>query len=116
MIRNGLLSADEPSTWTDLNGHERPTPKIRGRLKFGKIPLHWALRVFVLLRDEYRCCLCGSVCASGDPRVSRLVLDHIISRRNGGSHHPLNLQAVCVSCNARKSSLVDSKVVSGERV
>lgn len=30
-------------------------------------------------------------------------------RRNGGSHHPSNLQCLCDPCNARKAGLVDSK-------
>ena len=39
-----------------------------------------------------------------------LVADHIVSRKNGGEHHPNNLQAMCQSCNSKKSGLVDSKV------
>ena len=109
------------STWTDHLGVTRPTPTILGRLKF-RIPLHAALRAFVHHRDGFACCICGVVApdvpanydgrnAAGRGYGPRLLLvaDHIVSRRNGGSHHPSNLQTLCESCNARKSGLVDSK-------
>jgi 5-methylcytosine-specific restriction endonuclease McrA len=74
-------------------------PTIRGRLKM-RIPCHRALRDFVLWRDK-KCQRCGA--------TDDLVADHIVSRRNGGSHHPLNLQALCQSCNSAKAGLVDAK-------
>lgn len=87
------------ATWTDHNGKEWKVPTIRGRLKM-KIPCHRALREFVIARDKV-CQWCGS---SND-----LVADHIVSRRNGGAHHPDNLQALCQSCNSRKVGLVDAR-------
>ncbi|WP_196015297.1 HNH endonuclease [Klebsiella variicola] len=71
------------------------------------VPCHRALRDFVLWRDGYKCRHCGS-----EDRI-KLVADHIMSRRNGGSHHPDNMQCLCDSCNARKSSLVDAKFQPG---
>jgi 5-methylcytosine-specific restriction endonuclease McrA len=35
--------------------------------------------------------------------------DHIVSRRNGGSHHPDSLRVLCDSCNAAKTGLVDAR-------
>lgn len=107
-------------TWTDHLGVARPTPTIVGRLKF-RIPLHAALRAFVMHRDGFRCVGCGVqgvdvppdydgrhvIGAPGAARV--LVADHIVSRRNGGSHHPDNLQTLCEPCNAAKAGLVDAK-------
>lgn len=87
--------------WTDDFGVTRPVPQIKGRLKCGKIPGHAALRAFVIRRDGGKCVECGS--------ARRLVADHILSRRNGGSHHPDNLRCLCESCNARKAALVDAK-------
>lgn len=87
--------------WTDDLGVTRPVPQIKGRLKCGKIPGHAALREYVIRRDGSKCVECGS--------TTRLVADHILSRRNGGSHHPSNLRCLCESCNARKASLVDAK-------
>lgn len=66
-----------------------------------KILSHWMLREFVIRRDGGRCRSCGA--------TDDLIADHIVSRRNGGSHHPDNMQCLCQSCNSRKSAVVDSK-------
>lgn len=87
-------------TWTDDRGRAWKVPTIRGRLKCGKVPLHRELREYVIRRDV-SCRWCGS--------TEDLVADHIVSRRNGGSHHPDNLQALCQSCNSRKVGLVDAR-------
>ncbi len=88
-------------TWTDHFGRTWKVPQIIGRLKCGKIPGHRALRDFVIWRAAGICELCGIADAT--------VADHKLSRRNGGTHHPDNLQASCESCNARKASIVDAK-------
>lgn len=95
----GVLASEAPPTWTDLNGVERPTPQIIGRLKPGKVRSHRALRELVVARDG-SCRWCGA--------TVDLIADHIISRRNGGAHHPLNFQALCQRCNSRKVGLVDA--------
>lgn len=87
-------------TWIDHAGREWIEPQIKGRLKM-RIPAHKALREFVIFRDGGLCVTCGS--------SQRLVADHILSRRNGGRHHPDNMQCLCESCNARKVGLVDAK-------
>lgn len=88
-----------PVFWTDQYGRQWKVPTILGRLKM-RIPCHRALRDFVINRDK--CCkMCGA--------TENLVADHILSRRNGGSHHPDNMQALCASCNAIKASTVDRK-------
>jgi 5-methylcytosine-specific restriction endonuclease McrA len=108
-------------TWTDDLGVVWKVPTIRGRLKF-KIRCHAALRAFVFRRDGYRCRQCG---AQGgpipeaydgrqtipmlDPALWCLVLDHVVSRRNGGRHHPDNLVTLCDRCNSAKAGLVDAK-------
>ena len=97
----GLLAKDAPATWTDHEGRTWQTPQIIGRLKPGKCPGHAALRASVIQRDGGKCCWCGS--------TASLVADHIISRRNGGAHHPNNLRALCDSCNAAKAGLVDTR-------
>jgi 5-methylcytosine-specific restriction endonuclease McrA len=88
-----------PATWTDHNGRFWKTPTILGRLKM-RVPCHSALRDFVIRRDCV-CKWCGA--------KENLIADHIVSRRNGGSHHPDNLQALCQPCNSRKVSLIDKK-------
>jgi len=87
-------------TWTDQHGREWKTPQINGRLKT-RSPGHRALREFVIWRDGGECRRCGA--------RSDLVADHVVSRRNGGSHHPSNLQCLCQPCNARKAGREDAK-------
>ena len=88
--------------WVDHTGTVWKLPACVGKLNCSKIPMHGALREFVLWRDKV-CQWCGS---SED-----LVADHIVSHRNGGAHHPGNLQALCQRCNSRKSALVDSMLI-----
>lgn len=86
--------------WTDHNGKAWIVPQIKGRLKF-RIPAHAALRGFVLYRAGHKCEQCAG--------TVNLVADHIVSRRNGGAHHPDNLQCLCRVCNTRKVGQIDSK-------
>jgi 5-methylcytosine-specific restriction endonuclease McrA len=86
-------------TWTDHAGKNWRVPMIKDRLRCHQIAGHAALKAHVICRDGGRCLQCG---ASDD-----LVLDHIISRRNGGTHHPDNLQALCKPCNDAKSNYQD---------
>lgn len=89
-----------PRFWVDHNGVYWKVPTIIGRLK-SRIPCHRALREYVIHRDGYKCMICSS--------TENLVADHILSRRNGGEHHPDNMQCLCQSCNCRKAGLVDAK-------
>ena len=91
--------------WTDAHGKRWAVPRIKGRLKPGKVPGHAALRAFIIERDNGRCKLCGA--AAEDTKLGCLVVDHIVSRRNGGSHHPSNLRALCDPCNASKAGSED---------
>jgi len=107
-----------PQFWIDSRGASWPVLTIRGRIKF-RYPAALALRVHVFTRDRFTCQVCGETAKlAGEydgseppalPSGRHLVLDHVLSRRNGGSHHPGNLQALCDACNARKASLVDAK-------
>lgn len=96
-------------TWMDVRGGLHRTPQIAGRLKCGKVPLHARLRSHVIERDGRRCSWCG-VAESAAP--GGLVADHRLSRRNGGTHHPDNLVAMCQRCNSRKVGLYDAKGLS----
>jgi 5-methylcytosine-specific restriction endonuclease McrA len=51
----------------------------------------------VFARDGRTCRYCGS---DEEP----LHIDHIISRKRGGTHELENLQVLCKPCNLRKSS------------
>ena len=95
-----------PEFWTDEHGRSWKTPTIIGRLKCGKIAGHRALREYVIRRDQW-CQWCGN--------DYDLVADHIVSRRNGGSHHPSNLQALCQSCNSKKAGLIDAPAAAARK-
>lgn len=59
------------------------------------------LRDFIYQRDGYRCAICLS--------ADFLVIDHIVSLKNGGSNHPDNLRTLCATCNTRKTGLFDAR-------
>lgn len=111
--------------WVDHSGVTRKVP-APGKLRFPKIPLHAALRAFVYIRDGFACQWCGAtpdvIPSDYDGRHTLelqkesktgfstcLVIDHVLSRRNGGTNHPNNLQTLCEGCNAAKAGLVDAK-------
>ena len=56
-----------------------------------------ATRHEVLLRDGFRCQVCGKIVQGRDAQI-----DHIISRQDGGGDHPSNLQVLCASDHAKK--------------
>lgn len=112
------------SYWVDAQGVKRRTPMGK-KLNFPRVPLHADLRFFIYRRDKFICQDCGTmpnfinIDYSGKDnlevmRKSRsgyslwLVIDHILSRRNGGGNHPCNLQTLCYACNSAKAGLIDS--------
>jgi len=112
------LPGSPPDEWTDHNGKVWPVLSREGRIKF-RSPGAFALRAFVFQRDGFMCLDCGRQGKRPDGYDGRdavgtedgrcLVMDHVVSRRNGGTHHPENLRTLCDACNARKSALIDSK-------
>lgn len=86
-------------SWTDHAGKTWKVPTIKDRLRVHQIAGHAALKAYVVCRDGGTCRQCGS--------PEDLVLDHVVSRRNGGTHHPDNLQALCKPCNDAKSNYAD---------
>lgn len=99
-----------PSFWIDSAGVTRKVPQIKGRLKPSKIPLHADLKDYVINRDNRTCRYCGK--SEKDGVV--LIADHILSRKNGGTHHPDNMQCLCDSCNATKANTTDRVLNDGQ--
>lgn len=85
--------------WTDQFGYAHKVPATKFPLKCCKHKGHAALRSFVIYRDGGCCIRCKS--------TSDLVADHIVSLRNGGNHHPSNLQCLCRACNSKKGMTED---------
>jgi 5-methylcytosine-specific restriction endonuclease McrA len=85
--------------WTDHAGKRWKVPQIKDRLRTHQIASHAALKAFVICRDGGKCKRCGS--------FENLLADHIVSKRNGGTHHPDNLQCLCKTCSDRKSNFED---------
>jgi hypothetical protein len=105
------LEKETPDHWIDFDGTERMVSKRKGRLKYNSKSTK-ALRDYVLKRDGYACKNCGAKPISNDvigitDNDSMLVIDHIITWRNGGSHHPNNLQVLCDRCNSSKGMTLD---------
>lgn len=108
--------------WLDRHGVRRRVPAATGKLNF-KYPLHAALRAHVFYRDNFICQSCGLVAAGESDYDGRdtvfsltrdaggwpiyMVVDHILTLRAGGNHHPSNLQALCDPCNKIKGGTID---------
>lgn len=86
-------------TWTDSNGNIRRVPSPSRRPRYSQFDDCAELREYVFDRDGGQCRFCGD--------RQGLVVDHIVSLRNGGTNHPQNLQTLCRDCNVRKGSLID---------
>jgi 5-methylcytosine-specific restriction enzyme A len=69
------------------------TPRTRGR-KWMK------LRDIALQRTQYRC----AECLRNDRLTPARQVDHIIPLHKGGTDHPDNLEALCLSCHERKTA------------
>lgn len=52
------------------------------------------LRYTILKRDGFQCLLCGATAQS-----TRLEVDHIIPRAQGGEHAMTNMRTLCIECN-----------------
>lgn len=100
-LETGILDADAPDTWTDDRGRTWQTPRTKNALNATRSAGHRSLKEFVLRRDGHSCRWCGS--------TDDVEVDHIVSRRCGGAHHPRNLRALCGPCNSTKGAVVDAR-------
>lgn len=94
--------------WVDKAGNVYPVPSNNfKRLRCSKFGTHARIRDYVFNRDKFICQKCGVTGERKYPFTtvnnnSFLVIDHKISIRNGGTHNPENLQALCDRCNSSK--------------
>lgn len=61
--------------------------------------LSLGVRVAVFVRDRAQCVYCGAAYQWG----ARLSVDHVISRKRGGSDDYTNLVCACLPCNKDKA-------------
>jgi len=71
---------------------QRPIPKRKAISK--------RIRLLILERDGYRCCLCGRTA-----KETKLEVDHKIPVAKGGTDSLNNLWTLCIDCNRGKSDL-----------
>lgn len=58
------------------------------------------LRLLILERDGYRCCICGRTA-----KETKLEVDHKVPVAKGGTDSLNNLWTLCIDCNRGKSDL-----------
>jgi 5-methylcytosine-specific restriction endonuclease McrA len=106
--------------WWDLANVFRSVIPVGTQLLF-KIPERAALRALVLTINSFTCQGCDAQVQNPPvgydgretlflPNGQPLVLDHVLSRANGGTNHPDNLQPLCGGCNTRKASSLDKRI------
>ena len=98
------INSDTSGTSTSTSHMKDNTLKINhsGHHKTSR-DINLRLRYRVMLRDNFKCCLCGATPAT-DPSV-QLHIDHIKPWSKGGETEFENLQTLCNKCNLGKSNL-----------
>jgi len=98
-------SADEHPVG-DQPGVRNPDPmpqtpaSLASRSSGNPRAIGWRLRYKVMLRDCFRCCLCGRSPATD--RGTMLHIDHVVPWSKGGLTVYSNLQTLCEECNIGK--------------
>lgn len=72
----------------------------RKRSKSKRRAISKKLRLLILERDGYRCCLCGRTA-----KETKLEVDHKVPVAKGGTDSLNNLWTLCIDCNRGKSDL-----------
>jgi hypothetical protein len=75
------------------------TPKKK-RTKSKRRAVSKKLRLLILERDGYKCCICGRTA-----KETKLEVDHKIPVAKGGKDSLNNLWTLCIDCNRGKSDL-----------
>jgi len=78
----------------------RSFTQIRKRPKSKRRAISKKLRLLILERDGYRCCICGKTA-----KETKLEVDHKVPVAKGGTDSLNNLWTLCIDCNRGKSDL-----------
>lgn len=88
MMRQDNQAAYHASeAWRRKTERSRVTPSVRYR---------------IMMRDGFRCCVCGRSASSG----VELEVDHVVAISNGGNSDDDNLQTLCRDCNRGKGASI----------
>ena len=84
-----------------LAGTPAPNKRPEAHDPFYGTPAWKRTRAAVIERDRYRCTApdCGTPNRGSG---GRLIVDHAVERRKGGTDHPSNLRTLCPSCDNRR--------------
>jgi len=69
-----------------------------------------AFKKAVMIRDNFTCQLCGTVCVAENkhgvkiPELGKIEIDHIVPVAKGGNADLSNLQTLCKKCNRSKGT------------
>ena len=78
----------------------KPPVRKKGPSFSRKYGPEWeAIRLQVLIRDNWQCRHCGRVC--GDRWEAQV--DHIVPLRQSENHSEENLQTLCIRCHLKKT-------------
>lgn len=78
----------------------RSFAQTRRRPKSKRRAISKKLRILILERDGFRCCLCGKTA-----KETKLEVDHKVPVAKGGTDSLNNLWTLCIDCNRGKSDL-----------
>ncbi len=81
----------------------RAAAEVKRETAQGRVAIGVQLRYKVMLRDRFRCTLCGANPAA-DPNVV-LHVDHVAPQAAGGRTSIENLRTLCAPCNVGKGTL-----------
>jgi 5-methylcytosine-specific restriction endonuclease McrA len=98
-----------------LKKNSRRIRAVRKRIGKGKAIIDSFSLYQILVRDEYRCGICGKKIDVSLPYNDKMAatIDHIIPLSKGGLHCWNNVQAAHLSCNSAKWNIVDYKPGGG---
>lgn len=97
---NEILSIEEKLSEIPIDSNKA----IENNIEQRKVRL--SLRYAVLVRDNFRCVICGR-----SPAVNigcELHVDHIIPLARGGKNENTNLRSLCAECNLGKGSTLEN--------
>lgn len=99
----------EPRKASETAGPPNAAARQRRSEQGQKRPIPLRIRYAILLRDRFRCQICGRS-PSSSPGME-VDVDHITSEAEGGTLDPSNLRCLCKDCNLGKGKYSEGRTV-----